>query len=381
MAKSLGLKVVGVDFNPDAEARHLCDYFVLASVKDAYGCISELESLKIKFSGVITCGVEVSPQVSKISEHFGLIGIPAKVAHNTTHKGLRLEKLREGNIPIPKFERLIEAKLPNLPFPFVIKPSDSSGSRGVRQVKDEHEFLLAFHEAISISSDNEVIAESFESGTEISIEGFVLDEEMIVTGIAERHFYSPKETYPEFLEYGGTMPPSFSQQYIEEARKVFADATRALGIKEGPSKGDLILTEEGIKVLEITSRTSPGFAAEMQPLASGTMVLEALILWATGSTVPRKILEPKWNKAVAHRYYRHKAGKVLNVYGLNELAQKPGVEYIMQLNQVNKGDVLDTMNYMNRIFYIITVAQTPELAIKLAESALSSVIIEVEPVE
>ena len=111
------------------------------------------------------------------------------------------------------------------------------------------------------------------------------------------------------------------------------------------------------------------------------MVLEALILWATGSTVPRKILEPKWNKAVAHRYYRHKAGKVLNVYGLNELAQKPGVEYIMQLNQVNKGDVLDTMNYMNRIFYIITVAQTPELAIKLAESALSSVIIEVEPVE
>ena len=36
---------------------------------------------------------------------------------------------------------------------------------------------------------------------------------------------------------------------------------------------------------------------------------------------------------------------------------------------------------MNRIFYIITVAETPELAIELAESALSSVIIEVEPVE
>ena len=381
VAKNLGFKVVGVDFNPDAEARYLCDYFVLASVKDADECISKLASMNIRFSGVITCGVEVSPQVSKISDHFGLISIPDKVAHNTTHKGARLTKLNECNVPIPKFERLKEAKLPSLSFPFVIKPSDSSGSRGVRQVKDEHEFMSAFNEAISISSDDEVIVESFESGTEISIEGFVLDEEMIVTGIAERHFYSPKETYPEFLEYGGTMPPSFAEEYIEEAKKVFAEATRALGIKEGPSKGDLILTEEGIKVLEITSRTSPGFAAEMQPLASGAMVLEALILWATGSTIPRKILEPKWNKAVAHRYYKHKAGKVLNVSGLNELAQKPGVEYIMQLNQVKKGDVLDIMNYMNRIFYIITVAETPELAIELAESALSSVIIEVEPVE
>lgn len=380
-AKNLGLKIVGVDFNPNAEARHLCDFFVLASVKDADACIFELESMNIKFSGVITCGVEVSPQVSKIADYFGLIGIPANVAHNTTHKGARLRKLKEANVPVPEFEILSKPNLPNLPFPFVIKPSDSSGSRGVCQVKDEHEFLSAFYEAISISSDEEIIAESFESGTEISIEGFVLDEEMIVTGIAERHFYPPEETYPEFLEYGGTMPPSFSKQYIEEAKKVFANATAALGIKEGPSKGDLILTQEGVKVLEITSRTSPGFAAEMQPLASGTSVLEALILWATGSPVPREVLEPKWNKAVAHRYYQHKPGKVLNISGLDELAEKPGVEYIMHLNQVKKGDVLDVMNYMNRIFYIITAADTPELAIKLAESALSSVVIEVEKPE
>ena len=116
--------------------------------------------------------------------------------------------------------------------------------------------MSAFNEAISISSDDEVIVESFESGTEISIEGFVLDEEMIVTGIAERHFYPPKETYPEFIEYGGTMPPSFAEEYIEEAKKVFCRSYSSSWNKEGPSKGDLILTEEGIKVLDNFSNVS-----------------------------------------------------------------------------------------------------------------------------
>ena len=108
VAKNLGLKIVGVDFNPDAEARYLCDYFVLASVKDADECISKLASMNIRFSGVITCGVEVSPQVSKISDYFGLTGIPANVAHNTTHKGARLRKLKDANVPIPEFEILLE---------------------------------------------------------------------------------------------------------------------------------------------------------------------------------------------------------------------------------------------------------------------------------
>ncbi len=380
VAKRLGVKTVGVDFNPKADAKELCDYFVLASVKDANECINKLEAMNLKFSGVITCGVEVSPQVSKIASYFGLKGIPEEVALKTTHKGLRSTCLEQANIPIPKFFRLNEPILPDIEFPFVIKPSDSSGSRGVRLVKSEEEFLSAFKNAASISSDGEVIAEFFEVGTEINIEGFIIDEKMTVTGIAERHFYPIEETYPEFLEYGGTIPPSFSEDYIEEAKKVFLNATQALGIKEGPCKGDLILTSEGVKVLEITSRSSPAFAAESQPLASGVSVLEALILWAINVPVSNELLQPKWNKAIAHRYFKHDAGKVLSINGLEKLKEQPGVKFVLVLNKVKVGDVLEPVNYMNRLFYITTVANSSSEAIELAKSALATVKIETEPV-
>tara|TARA_B100000965_G_scaffold353603_1_gene329570 strand:- start:308 stop:1519 length:1212 start_codon:yes stop_codon:yes gene_type:complete len=377
-AKRLGVKTIGVDFNPKADAKELCDYFVLASVKDANECINKLEAMNLKFSGVITCGVEVSPQVSKIASYFGLKGIPEEVALKTTHKGLRSTSLDKANIPIPKFFRLTKAILPDLKFPFVIKPSDSSGSRGVRLVRDKEEFLSAFKIAASISSDDEVIAEFFELGTEINIEGFVINEKMSITGIAERHFYPIEETYPEFLEYGGTMPPSFSKDYINEAKRVFLKATQALGIKEGPCKGDLILTSEGIKVLEITSRSSPAFAAESQPLASGVSVLEALILWAIDAPVPKELLQPKWNKAIAHRYFKHDPGKVLSISGLEELKKQPGVKFVLMLNKVEVGDILEPVNYMNRLFYITTVADSSSEAINLANSALAIVKIETE---
>ena len=196
---------------------------------------------------------------------------------------------------------------------------------------------------------------------------------MIVTGIAERHFLPVEDTYPEFLEYGGTMPPSFSETYVEEAKRVFTEASTALGINEGPCKGDLILTSEGVKVLEITSRTSPGFAAESQPLASGIKILEVLILWAIDAQFSEDLLKPKWNKAIAHRYYQHSPGKIISINGLDTLHERPGVEVVLILKDIAKGEVLEPMNYMNRIFYITTVADTSYEAIKLAESALLSV--------
>ena len=376
VAKRLGVKTLAVDFNSKAEARSLCDFFVLASVGDADECIRELEATGLTFSGVITCGVEVSPQVSRIASYFGLRGIPEEVAIKTTHKGLRLQALSDGKIPIPDFRRLKKAIMPDLKLPFVVKPSDSSGSRGVQQVTNEEEFQQAFLEATSISSDGEVIAESFESGIEISIEGFVLNDRMTVTGIAERHFYPSEETFPEFLEYGGTMPPSFSDDAVQEAKEIFANAAHALGITEGPSKGDLILTPDGVKVLEITSRSSPGFAALMQPLASGVEVLEVLIRWAVNAPVSEGLLRPKWDKSISHRYYRHNPGKVVSVEGLEEIDKQLGVEYVLKLNDVKVGDVLEPMNYMNRLLYVITVADTPQHAIQLAESALASIKIE-----
>ena len=102
-------------------------------------------------------------------------------------------------------------------------------------------------------------------------------------------------------------------------------------------------------------------------------LLEALITWAIGRPISKSFLKPKFNRAIAHFYFKHSPGKIVSIDGLDSLAKQPGVRVVSHLKRVCVGDVLQPMDYMNRLFYIITVGNTAEEARKLAEAALSTV--------
>jgi biotin carboxylase len=249
----------------------------------------------------------------------------------------------------------------------------------VSLVREEKDLNIAIHLAKKFTCNNSVVCEEYiEDGIEVSIEAFVLDGVPHVTGIAERHFLNRRLTEPEFIEYGGTMPPTFSKTLIDKCKSVFSDAIKALNITGGPSKGDLIIKNNEVYVLEITSRTSPGFAAEMQPLNSGIKPLIALIKWATGEIVEPLALQPKYSRGVAHRYYIHQPGKIKCIQGLEKLSSNADIKYHLVLNSPVMGMTLGPVSYMNRLLYIITDAETNHEAIKKAENALSEIIIKVE---
>ena len=175
-ARELGIKTVAVDYNPQAYCFQLADRKIIASVKNADECIAALHESGQRYIGVITYGVDISPVVSKIAREFNLTGIPVVVAHNTTNKCARSRELSLNGIPIPAFEVIKGfSNSPPFDFPFVIKSSDNSGSRGVRMVRSLDEWLPSYNEALNNSGDGLVIAEELLIGTEISIEGFVVD--------------------------------------------------------------------------------------------------------------------------------------------------------------------------------------------------------------
>ena len=376
LALKLGHRIIGIDLDVNAIAKKYCDMFLNISIKNDIEMIRQLRISGLKFSGVVTCGAEVSPQVSNIAETFGLIGIPYEVAVNTTDKFRRSSVLKAGGIKIPRFQILNDENEINLSYPVVVKPVDSSGSRGVTLVREKIHIAKAINLAKKMSTSGEVLCEEFiEQGIEVSIEAFVVDGIPHVTGIAERHFLDIDKTFPEFIEYGGTMPPTFSAELIEECNRVFKSAIIALKVPGGPSKGDLIIRNGEVYVLEITSRSSPGFAAEMQPLNSGIEPLDVLLKWATGQKFDIEALTPKFNRGAAHRYFLHEPGVVSEIRGLDILHKSKDVKYHLMLSAPLVGDVLEPMSYMNRLFYIMTDGETNLEAISKAESVLGKILI------
>ena len=376
-AKTLGIKTIAVDINPSAVARTFANKFLLASVKNEEECINGLKKLNLKYSGVITYGVEVSLVVSEVAKEFGLIAVPKEVSYKTTNKCARSKALLQQQIPIPKYEIIGSFSKPKMELPFVVKPSDNSGSRGVRLVSSLSEWDDAYEEALSLSNDGKVVVEEYLIGQEISVEGFLIDGKMIVYGFTDRNFIRDGSYYPYFVEDGSSCPTLLSQDIVREAKEIFSNAANALSVNNGPSKGDLIVTKDGVQVLEITSRLSPAFSL-FSPYVVGVDPLTETIKWSLGLPVNEDDLKPRFEKGMAHRYYFHKPGKIMEIKGFENIRKMPGVIDVVQLKNFSVGDILEPVSYINRLFYIITVGETRDEAEYLASEALSSVSIKTE---
>ena len=381
-AKNLGIKTIGIDYNPTASGLHICDIPLVASAKhveEIINALNELELQGIKFIGVTTLGMEISPIVAKIAKEFDLIAVSEATAHLTTNKCSRSYMLFANDIPIPKFEIVEHPDEICMKVPFVIKPSDSSGSRGVRRVDFDDDIPKAFDEALSYSSDSRVLVEELLRGPQISIEGFMLDSKMYVTGFADRNYLPDSPSSPFFIENGGQVPSNLPYDIQIQAEEVFEAAALALGITDGPSKGDLIVVDGKVIVIEITSRLSGGgFCSRVQPMQNGTDIVTATLQLAAGLEVDKKLITHQFTKYIAHRYYLHDAGEVISINGLDKIATMSGVTDFVQVYDLKVGDILEPLTYINRLFYVVTLADSPEQALIYADNAINAIDIRVK---
>ena len=170
------------------------------------------------------------------------------------------------------------------------------------------------------------------------------------------------------------------KNFWRRTRKIittFKEAVIALGIKNGPSKGDLIVTDKGVFVLEITSRLSPATSI-WTPQCLGIDNLTETINWSIGNEVNVSNLIPDKNLGMAHRYFSHQPGKIKAIRSFDNMFDMRGVIDVKILNSFSVGDTLEKENYINRLFYIITKGRNRERAIINAKNALANVEIEIE---
>ena len=168
-----------------------------------------------------------------------------------------------------------------MPYPLVIKPCDNMGARGVKKILQPDDLVSAFQEAKEASISGKLILEEFMQGPELSLDALVFGGRIEITGIADRHI----EREPYFVEVGHTLPSNLPEAQQEAVKAFFRQAIRALGINHGAAKGDIKLTSEGPKIVEIAARLSGGWmSAHTYPLSTGVDLMKAAIQVALGET-------------------------------------------------------------------------------------------------
>jgi isopentenyl diphosphate isomerase/L-lactate dehydrogenase-like FMN-dependent dehydrogenase/biotin carboxylase len=377
-AKSMGLKVVVTDYNREAEGMLLADYPIEVSTRNINLTVNIAKQFHrtCPLDGVMTVGTDASQTVAAVANALNLPGIPFEVAERATDKIKMRQVLKEKGVPVPNFRpvwTLEEGRtaVNEMPLPLVIKPCDNMGARGVRKIECFDDLIPAFREAKEASISGKLIIETFMEGPELSLDALVFEGTIHITGVADRII----ERAPYFVEVGHTLPSALPADQQADAIEVFKQAISALGIDIGAAKGDIKITPDGPKIVEIAARLSGGWmSAYTYPLSTGVNLYKAAIQIALGE--PPADLKPKTFLVAAERSLFPPPGKILSIQGVEEARKIKGVKEIILMKEA--GDMAEEpRSNMGKVGYVITVGKTREEAIRINDLARKTIKIEI----
>ncbi len=374
IAKEIGLLTVVSDYNSGAYGMKLADFPIVMSTRDVDGTVRVAKEFvqRRPIHGVITVGTDASLTVAAVQHALDLSGNRIDVAEATTNKIKMRTRLQERSIPEPQFHACwtyndVLKSAEQLGFPFVMKPADNMGARGVIKVEKPEVIRFAYERAKNASPRGEIITEGFMDGPELSIDALVWKDEIYITGVADRIIEFP----PYFVETGHIMPTNLSAELIQDGIDVFKRGIRALGIETGAAKGDIKLTKNGAMVGEIASRLSGGFmSAYTYPYSTGVNLIRAALHIALGE--PPGNLDEKFNRVAVERAIIPGSGTVRDIQGIEEALSIEGVKNVFVTTSVGETVHIPTSN-VEKCGNVIAVAETREEALSKANLAVQTV--------
>lgn len=275
-AKELGYFTIVADYNPNAIAFEFADKQLIISTNDVPALIKAAGDNNI--DGVLTTSDYPVRSVAHICEALGLSGLTIKAAELCTDKYLLRQHLAENQFLVPQFKIIKSRESINEIdfFPCVIKPVDSSGSRGVQKANTLKELLDAYEISLQHSNSDTVIVEEFIDGDEFSVETLTQNGDTTIVAITEKTVMGDKGIF--FVENRHVIPANISNENVSTISKTVIKVINSLDLGNSPTHTELKISKKGIFIIEIGARLGGDFiTSDLVPLATGVDMLENAI--------------------------------------------------------------------------------------------------------
>ncbi|WP_329586401.1 ATP-grasp domain-containing protein [Kitasatospora sp. NBC_01250] len=200
--------------------------------------------------------------------------------------------------------------------PAVIKPRFGSGSLGVRLVEDAGSADETGEWAAGFGLHS-FLMEQYLSGTELSVETFSYAGRHVVLA------FTAKEKLASFVEIGHTQPAGLDPRTARQVEDLVSRTLDAVGLADGPAHTEVILTDDGPRLVESHSRRGGDRIADLVQEVYGIDTDALAFLWYAGRTAPVEPGEPRCGAAI--RFLTAEPGVVESVEGLAEVLAHPDV--------------------------------------------------------
>lgn len=286
-AKGMGCHVILCDYLPDNPGQKYADEYYNVSTTDL-DAVLELAT-KLGIDGIVAYASDpAAPTAAYVAEKLGLPGNPYESVRLLTEKDLFRAFLAEHgfNTPLAKgfasYEDVL-ASIDEFTLPVMVKPVDSSGSKGVVKVENLTTLEDAVEEAFSYSRNGRIIVEEFivKKGYQVSGDGFSYNGKLVFTSYGNE-LYSGKGTR-EYVALGEFWPSLLTAEQCDKVNAELQRLISALGMKTTAYNIEVILDkDDNVFVLELGPRSGGSYIPQLIRYATGVDLIPYVIKGALG---------------------------------------------------------------------------------------------------
>ncbi len=295
--KELNHKTIGFAWEDGAVGKHHFDKFYPISIIEKE--IILIKCIEENIDAVISIASDVAvTTVSFISESMSLLGNSISSSILSSDKYLMRKRFLQAGIQSPKFYHATnfnkdDNEFQKLKFPLIIKPVDSSGSKGVSIIKILDEISEKNKKAKEASISGNTIIEEFITGREVSVETISNNGSHFLLAITDKKTSGE----PHFVELEHHQPSLLSLEVQSILYELTLQGLNALEIRYGAAHSEFIITEDNqIYITEIGARMGGDFiGSHLVELSTGYDFLKGVIDVALGSFTIPKTLNNKYS--------------------------------------------------------------------------------------
>lgn len=348
-AKEKGYYTILCDYLQDNPGQYIADKFYLESTTDKEVILNIAKREKI--DGIVAYASDpAAPTAAYVAEKLGLPTNPYKAVKILSNKDLFRKFLKENNFNCPNmieaisYEELRE-KIQKLKFPVIIKPVDSSGSKGITKLVNEENLKFYYEKALKFSREKKVIVEEIIEGLGFPLagDGFSVNGKLVFYAFADDHFdYSASNSLAPVAEtYPYIQSKTLQNKIVNEIQRVFD----LLNIKTGAYNFEVrIDKEENVYLMEIGPRNGGNGIPPITRYATGIDMIEYTIKAAMGESCDDLIMkdvEGYWSTYMVHS---NKAGKLKEIVIDEEYKKNNLIEFECTYNIGDKIPKFDGSN-------------------------------------
>lgn len=351
-AKEMGIKTVVVSPKGPFPGIPLADVFLDIDTTDIGRVLAAAREHSI--SGIVTTGADVCvPTIGAVVDALGLRGPTKQIADIASSKTTFRTFLQKSVFNFPDFASCTR---PQDVWNFhqkstkrtVVKPDDSSGSRGVtvleqRQTKEA--VLEAYRNAVKFSRNRRVCAESFVEGKEVGGEAFFLNGKLNFFTTTYKHLNG-------MVVQGHSIPSDLSESELMDVRDEVSRVALKLGYENGPMNFDVIINGRKAVILDIGLRNGGNGIPDLIYHSQGINLAEWLLIYAQGGVVPEQCcFETK--EISSYVFGSKRAGRLIAISGLQELMAAVPEVFEMNLSKKPGDQVSPFFHNANLIGYVL----------------------------